>query len=99
MNTETILAVIDRKIAATNSLIERHGDRLSPRTLDVIGDTVDTLRDARVAFETPSPTLGRGDAVGGITDTQYRRYFLRAAVQGVRSVKRRVAKDTKRVAI
>lgn len=98
MNTETILRVIDGSISATNSLIGRHGDRLSPRTLDVISDTVDTLRDARVAFATPSPTLGRGDAVGGMTDTQYRRYFLREAVRSLRSVKRRVAKDTKRVA-
>lgn len=98
MNTATIIRVIDHTIASTNCLVERHGDRLSTRTLAVIGDAVDTLRDARVAFATPSPTLGRGDAVGGMTDTQYRRYFLRAAVRGVRSVKRRVAKETKRVA-
>lgn len=96
MNTETILRVIDKKIAATKCLIERHGDRLSTRTLDVISEAVDVLRDARVAFATPSPTLGRGDAVGGITDTQYRRYLLHYAVQSVRSVARRVAKDTQR---
>ena len=73
MNTETILRVIDKKIAETNCLIDASaGNPFSRRTYDAIGDALDTLRDARVAFATPSPTLGRGAAVG-VTDSQYRR--------------------------